>query len=256
MLKRKPRTANQLYMYFTKRYPNMPIVVVQDTIDRIITRRKEKGEARRENSRIRKQWQEILTPLQAHIQSVLVNQPMHKDSNPEYHKFNEKYLRLLRTLRDGMREHMMNGYYPKDSLNQYNIPFKNLEGVAWTWWIDKDIKRKVLERYAQLPRTPKTNYREIFPEPKPDTLPKVRQKLRDRIMSELTNAEMGMNSPHTSETGKEYYAQMLALLNEAMTRLEKLPRKQATPKTYEGLFTQAERHENYPLIYPSKGENA
>ncbi len=252
MLKHKPRTANQLYMYFTKRYPNMPIHLVQDNIKAIIERRQARGEARRDKSRLRKTWQAILTPLQTHIQSVLTNQALHEQSNPEYFKFNQRYLTLLRTLRDNMKEHIKKGYYPKDSLAHSGIHKATIEGVTWTWWVEDSIKQKVLTRYAQLPRTNKTNYRELFPEPKADTMPKVRQKLKDTIMTELTDVELQIGSPHLSDTGKQYYGQMKDLLNQALTRLENLPRKAKTPKIYDSLFTKDERHELFPMIYPQQ----
>ena len=252
MFTRRPRTATELYTYFTKRYPNMPIALVHGNIDTIMLRRKAKSDARKTNSRLRKAWQEILTPLQAHIQSVLVHQPEHQEGNPSYHAFNQKYLRLLRTLRDTMKDHLAHGYSPRDSLCALNLHTDrtSLEGVTWTWWVDGALKDKVLERYAQLPRTNKTNYRTLFPEPRANTMPKVRQKLLRDITEQITDAEMGMRSPHINDTGKEYFAQRIAMLNEALTRLENLPRKAVTPKRYEGLFKAIELYEKYPLVYP------
>jgi uncharacterized small protein (DUF1192 family) len=230
----------------------MPIALVHDNIDKIVARRKAKADARRTGSRLRKVWQEILTPLQAHIQSVLVHQPEHQEGNPPYHAFNQKYLRLLRTLRDTMKDHLAHGYSPRESLNTMNLHTNrtSLEGVTWTWWLDEETKQKVLARYAQLPRTNKTNYRTLFPEPKANTMPKVRQKIQNDIMSEITDAEMEMRSPHINDTGKEYFAQRIAMLNEALTRLDNLPRKAVTPKRYEGLFKAIELYTNYPLVYP------
>lgn len=257
MFTRRKRTATELYTYFTKRYPRMPIVLVQDTIDKILARRKAKADALRSRSRLRKVWQEILTPLQAHIQSVLVNQATHKVSNPEYYAFNEKYLRLLRMLRDTMKDHISQGMFPKESLAHTN-PANNratLEGVAWTWWVEPSIRDKVKASYAKLPRTTKTNYRTIFPTPSDNPMPKVRQALRTKITADLTDAELGMKSPHMNDTGREYYAQKIAMLNEALTRLENLPRKTTTPKIYESLFSKDERQTNYPLIYPQNQED-
>jgi hypothetical protein len=151
-----------------------------------------------------------------------------------------------------MKDHLAHGYSPRDSLCALNLHTDrtSLEGVTWTWWVDEALKAKVLERYAQLPRTNKTNYRTLFPEPKANTMPKVRQKLLRDITEQITDAEMEMRSPHINDTGKEYFAQRIAMLNEALTRLENLPRKALTPKRYEGLFNAIELYKKYPLVYP------
>jgi hypothetical protein len=260
MFKRKPRTASQLFNYFTERYPNMNVVVIQDTIKKIVDRRKLKAIQRRQGTRLNVAWRKIIPPLASHIQSVVSNQPMHAQTNPEYHAFNEKYLRLLRALRDEMRADQQLGIFPAQSLKDRGLPSKDIDRVAWTDWLENSVKEKVLARYAQLPRTNKTNYRTLFPHPTANTMPKIRQKMRDKIAQDLLISEEAGNSPMLNDSGRAFYAQEQAYLKEALIRLEKLPRKLLTPKTYHGLFTQAERQADYPLVFPpltpTEGEEA
>jgi hypothetical protein len=249
------KTANYLFNHMRKRYPNMPITLIQEKIKRITDRRKLRGELRKANSRLRKSWLTILAPLQAHIQSVLVNQAQHQHTNPEYYKFNERYLKLLRAMRDDMKTEMRTNTMPKQSLNQANLMPKDAECVVWTDWVSHAIRDKVEASYHKLPRTDKTNYRTIFPEPKERKMSKPRLKLEVRINDAIYLAEENLKSSLLNDDGKAYYAQEIQFLQMALARLHALPTKAKTPKEYTALFTSAELTAGYPMLFkPTEGE--
>jgi hypothetical protein len=216
----------------------MPIHSVQEKVDLIYKRKLARAVHKKANTKLRTAWEELLQPLKQHIESVMGNQPKLQTQNPSYYKFNQRYLILLRAVRDMLKNHMRTHALPPSVVAE-KLGIES-GGVWWTHWVDPDIRERVMEKFYALPRTPQTNYREPFPMTLPDPIPKVRQKLRGKILEAMSDNEYNMWDINLSESGRDHLIRESIFLNEALARCDALARKDKTPKYYTALFSKEE----------------